>query len=197
MRRSVVAILAVLITLSFTGAAFLYSGLYNIAADDKHWGITAQLMQTARLRSVERHARDINAPKLDDPQLILKGAGQYADMCVTCHLAPGVENTALRQGLYPQPPELTQQKIEPASAFWIIKHGIKMSGMPAWGATHDDATVWSIVAFLDKLPTLSAQQYREMVEKVPADQEMSTEGGQKHRGRHDARTHSHKEGADR
>jgi mono/diheme cytochrome c family protein len=173
-RGAVTVIVFVLAALLF-GAVVLYSGVYNVAADEKHWGATAQLMQTARIRSVERRARDINPPILDDPKRVLKGAGEYAQMCVMCHLAPGVTETALRQGLYPVPPQLAERKIDPKSAFWVIKHGITISGMPAWGATHDDETLWSIVAFVQKLPSLSAQQYGDIVEKAPPHEEMSGE----------------------
>ena len=198
MKRSVLAILVVVITLVLSGAAFLYSGLYNIAADEKHWDTTAQLMQTARLRSIGRHARDIKPPSLDDPQLTLKGAGQYAEMCVMCHLAPGLSETPLRQGLYPQPPDLSQQKVDAATSFWVIKHGVKMSGMAAWGASHDDETLWSIVACLQKLPGLSPQQYKERVDEAPPDAEMSSAGGRsEHGSSHHAHTHSHKKAHDK
>lgn len=62
--------------------------------------------------------------------------------------------------------------VEPKAAFWVIKHGIKMSAMPAWGPTHDDATIWSMVAFLQKLPILDATQYKAIVAKAPPDEEM-------------------------
>lgn len=62
--------------------------------------------------------------------------------------------------------------IDPRSAFWVIKHGLKMSAMPAWGKTHDDETIWSMVAFVNKLPSMSAQEYKEMVAKAPRDEEM-------------------------
>ena len=76
-------------------------------------------------------------------------------MCASCHLAPGQAGSELRQGLYPLPPDLTAEKAEkadPRRAFWVIKHGVKISAMPAWGATHDDTTIWSMVAFLQTLP---------------------------------------------
>ncbi|MGV7246632.1 c-type cytochrome [Caballeronia sp. M23-90] len=153
-------------------ATFVLSGSYNMGADDPHWPLTYKVMQTLRNRSVESHAKNISPPNLEAPQLILKGAGQYAAMCVTCHLAPGVKDSELAPGLYPQPPELSKVQVDPRNAFWIVKHGLKMSAMPAWGKTHDDDTIWSMVAFLNKLPTLSPQQYKEIVAKAPPDEEM-------------------------
>jgi hypothetical protein len=99
-------------------------------------------------------------PNLADPALIALGAEHYAGMCTGCHLAPGVGDNEMRQGLYPQPPNLSQPRDRrPAQSFWIIKHGIKMSGMPAWGVTHDDEAIWGLVAFLQQLPTMDAAVY--------------------------------------
>lgn len=161
---------ALLIGVLFGG--YIWSGAYTIGADVPHWRVTAQMMDLVRQRAVEHHAKDIKVPRLDDPQLILKGAGQYAAMCTQCHLAPNRKNSELREGLYPLPPDLSKMRVEPRIAFWAIKHGIKMSAMPAWGVNHDDATIWSMVAFLQKLPDLSARQYRDIVAKAPPDDDM-------------------------
>jgi mono/diheme cytochrome c family protein len=108
------------------------------------------------------HARGIVVPHLDDPKLIAMGAEHYADMCTGCHLAPGMEDSEIRQGLYPIPPKLADVGAgDPAEQFWVIKHGIKLTAMPAWGATHSDEAVWGLVAFVQKLPTLSPEQYRQ------------------------------------
>lgn len=189
LRNAVLIVVALLVA----GAAFVYSGLYNIAADEHHWRITTVLMEMLRTRSIERRAQDIQVPPLDDPKLKLKGAGQYAEMCVMCHLAPGIKDSATREGLYPQPPVLSQRTIDPRAAFWVIKHGIKMTAMPAWGASHDDETLWSLVAFLQELPRLNGEQYQEIVRKAPRDEEMSNMRGL-HGGPqqdHGTRTHSH------
>ena len=158
----------VVVALALAAALFVYSGVYDVGADEPHWRGTAELMQTVRSRSVARRAAAIRVPDLQSAELKSKGAGQYAEMCVSCHLAPGVADTELRQGLSPQPPNLAQRSSDPRVAFWIIKHGIKMSGMPAWGATHDDETIWSLVAFLQQLPQLTAEQYRAIVAHAPA-----------------------------
>ena len=172
-----------LLLLAMLGAGlFIGSGLYNPGADSPHWKITYVLMQAARERSVEHHAAGIALPaNLDDPQVILKGAGQYAAMCTGCHLAPGMKDTELRPGLYPGPPNLSKARVDPREAFWVIKHGLKMSAMPAWGLSHDDATIWSMVAFLQKLPGMTAAQYKEIVAKAPPDEDMEPmEGADAH-----------------
>lgn len=175
MKRLINVLIAMLVLCAIAAigtAAFVYCGVYNIGADAHHTRPVLVLMQTLRDRSVRAHSKDIQVPDLGDSQLILKGAGQYAAMCTGCHLKPGLRDSEIRPGLYPQPPNLSQVRIDPRDAFWVIKHGIKMSAMPAWGASHDDATIWSMVAFLGKLPDLTPAQYKELIEKAPPDEDM-------------------------
>jgi mono/diheme cytochrome c family protein len=191
MKRLIVT-LVVLAVVAIAGvSAFVWSGIYNIGADDHHTKPVYALMQALRERSIEHHAKDIAVPNLDDPQLILKGAGQYAAMCTGCHLAPGMAENEMRPGLYPKPPQLAKFRPDPREAFWVIKHGIKMSAMPAWGASHDDATIWSMVAFLQKLPGMTPAQYKDIVAKAPPDEDMdmSDEAGHHHDAAEPAHAH--------
>ena len=185
---------AVVLGVSALGAGiFVYSGIYNIGADDHHTKPVFAVLQTLRDRSIHRRSKDIAVPDLQDPQLILKGAGQYAAMCTGCHLKPGMKDSEIRPGLYPQPPNLTQVHVDPKDAFWVIKHGIKMSAMPAWGGSHDDATIWSMVAFLQKLPGMTPEQYKAIVAKAPPDDDMDMgeDGGHSHNHGADSDGHDH------
>lgn len=161
----VVLTLLLLGVFAIAGAAiFIYEGWFEISADVPHSAIVFNLMETARDRAVAARAKDIKVPLLDRPELVAKGAREYSEMCTGCHLAPGNKESELRQGLYPQPPDLTQRAdATPAEMFWVIKHGIKMSAMPAWGVTHDDERIWDMVAFIKKLPDLTPEQYQALV----------------------------------
>jgi mono/diheme cytochrome c family protein len=172
LRSFLLGVLATLVLLAIGAAVFVGSGRYDIGADAPHTRPVFALMQTMRERSIRTHAADLVVPDLSDPQLVLKGAGQYAAMCTQCHLSPAMADSEIRPGLYPQPPNLSRVRIDPKQAFWVIKHGIKMSAMPAWGASHDDATIWSMVAFLQKLPGMSAQEYQDIVARAPPDEDM-------------------------
>ena len=184
-----IAAVVIMIVLGLCGlAAFAWSGLYDIGADKPHTRPVYAFMQTLRERSVEEHARDIATPRLDDEAMILAGAGHYAAMCTGCHLAPGMQDSEIRPGLYPQPPNLSQARVDPREAFWVIKHGIKMSAMPAWGASHDDATIWSMVAFVQKLPGMTPADYKAITAKAPPDEDMPMGEGA---GQHE---HSHEQG---
>ena len=155
----------------------IYAGLYNIAADVPHTQPVYWLLDTIRHRSVVTRARDIVVPNdLDDANRISKGAGQYAEMCSGCHLAPGMERTEISRGLYPRAPELRRgTDLTPAEQFWITKHGVKQTGMPAWGVTHDDELLWDVVAFVRKLPELTREQYETMVKTAPKHEELMRE----------------------
>ena len=139
-------------------------GVYNVAADDPHSRPVYALLETARERSIEVRAAKLQVPtNLDDPERIRQGAGNYNAMCVTCHLSPDAAATEMSKGLYPAPPNLSKHPVGPAEAFWVIKHGIKASGMPAWGGSMDDEFIWNMSAFLQKLPKLDKAGYQALV----------------------------------
>jgi cytochrome c553 len=139
---------------------FVESGLYNIGADDHHTKIVLTLIEQLRERSIEGRARKIDLLYVEDPQRIAAGAKHYAELCVGCHLAPGVTKSEIRPGLYPHPPNLAQEDLRDGRrAFWIIKHGIKMSAMPSWGKTLDDAAIWDLVSFIRKMPEMTPETY--------------------------------------
>jgi len=179
-----------LLVLVGVAAIWIYAGLYNIAADVPHPQPVYWLLETIGDRSVAARARDVVVPKnLNDPSRISRGAGQYADMCSGCHLAPGMKRTEISRGLYPRAPELRHKTdLTPAEQFWIVKHGVKMTGMPAWGVTHDDELLWDVVAFVRKLPELTPDQYESLVKNAPKHEEIMTEmemgGGHEHRAEH-------------
>src|SRR5689334_3133586 len=185
------AVIGTLVVLVGAVVVSIYAGLYNIAADVPHTQPVYWLLDTIGQRSVVARARDNVVPNdLDDANRISKGAGQYAEMCSSCHLAPGMERTEISRGLYPRAPELRRKTdLNPAEQFWIIKHGVKMTGMPAWGVTHDDELIWDVVAFVRKLPKLTPAQYETMVKNAPKHEELMEDmqmgSGDKQNGQHE------------
>jgi mono/diheme cytochrome c family protein len=165
-------------------AAFIYSGIFNIAADDPHWPVTFKILTTVRDRSVKARSAVLTPPDLSSEARVKLGAGNYDAMCTGCHLGPGMEESELSLGLYPNPPSWRDLgKIDSRQAFWAIKHGIKMSGMPAWGKSMGDGHIWNIVAFVQKLPHLTPDSYHELV---------ASSGGHKH-DNDEAEPHFHSE----
>jgi mono/diheme cytochrome c family protein len=184
-KRHAVSLIIIVGLIALSVGVFIYSGIYNIGADDHHSKLVFTMLQTLRNRSIELRSATLSVPNLDDPALILKGAGQYAAMCTQCHLAPGKRNSEIRVGMYPQPPDFSKTRTEPRAAFWVIKHGIKMSAMPAWGSSHDDPTIWSMVAFLGKLPDMSPDEYKTIVARAPPDEDMDIDATSSDHSDHD------------
>jgi len=165
MRRFLV-LLAVLIGLIIVGGlAFIYSGVFDVAASTPHWPITSWVFDTVRTRSIKARASGIEAPpELHDPAKVLVGFEHYAAHCAVCHGAPGVPKGDIGRSLYPPPRDLAKsvQPYSPAELFWIVKHGIKMTGMPSW-SDHSDEEIWATVGFLEQLPAMSEQEYARLL----------------------------------
>jgi mono/diheme cytochrome c family protein len=182
-------VIGALLVLVGAAAVGIYAGLYNIAADVPHTQPVYWLFETVRDRSIAARARNTIVPNdLDDSNRISRGAGQYAEMCSGCHLAPGMKRTEISRGLYPRAPELRRKTdLTPAEQFWVIKHGVKMTGMPAWGVTHEDELLWDVVAFIRKLPELTSEQYETLVKNAPKHEELMREmgSGHEHGGKHE------------
>lgn len=172
MRKLLLAAALLVSGIAIGAIVFITSGTYDIGADTPHWALTRQIMELTRERSIAARTASLTSPDLSDEQGILKGAGQYAAMCANCHSEPGKPDTELGEGLYPKQPSLSETSLDAKAIFWVTKHGIKMTGMPAWGRSHDDATIWNIVAFVVKLKGMSSAQYQEIIAKAPPDDDM-------------------------
>ncbi len=173
--RVIVALIVFVLVVVGAAVAYVYSGLYNIAATDPHNPVVRWALDAAMVRSVKTHAQGIPVPDLADPSRIEAGATHFRETCVMCHGAPGVERAEIGKGLKPVPPDVSgaAQTWSPAEIFWIIKHGIKMTGMPAWGPTHGDDELWAITAFVEALPGTSPEEYQRLAGSPP-------EGGHGH-----------------
>jgi mono/diheme cytochrome c family protein len=147
------------------GAAYVYFGAYDVGATTQHTAFTYWMLETGMRRSVERRAVRIRVPDLADVTLIDRGSVLYADHCAMCHGAPGEAPSAYALGLTPTPANLahTAREWRPAELYWVVRNGIKMSGMPAWQFRLPDTDLWAVVAFLQRLPTLTPEQYREVM----------------------------------
>ncbi|MBK8908528.1 MAG: c-type cytochrome [Rhodospirillales bacterium] len=147
-------------------AGFLvaWSGIINVGASTGHWAITSWFLHFSMRQSVETHALGIEAPALDDPGMVLRGAGHYATGCAACHGAPGQPQSPVALAMTPPPPVLaeTLHKWEPEELFWIVRNGVKMTAMPAWVAFGREDEVWAMVAFLLRLPDMEPAEYRRL-----------------------------------
>ena len=167
-KRIIATVLAVAILIVAAGTIFAYSGAYSVAATSPHSKPVEWAMKETMERSVRAHARSVTVPQnvdLRDPALAKKAFGHYSAACITCHAAPG-RGPDPWVVLYPPAPDLTKpaasSRWSDAELFWIIKHGIKDTGMLALGPTHKDEDVWAVSAFVRQLPDMTPEQYHAM-----------------------------------
>lgn len=158
---------------ALVGGLVLYTGVYDVSATNQHTAVLYQLLETSLRRSVKLRASDTKIPALDDAGRAVNGFNLFRAHCVQCHGAPGIAPQPFALGLRPVPASLVDSAKEwSASEFhWIIRYGIKMSGMPAWKYRMSEEEIWDVVAFLKILPTLSPADYAEWSQRhvpIPA-----------------------------
>jgi cytochrome c553 len=157
--------LAILLLLGAAAAAgavlFAWTGLYNVAASEGHWPVTRWFLEFAMRRSVSTHALAVERPPPFSEAMFRRGLGHFATACAPCHGAPGAPRNEVVRNMVPPPPDLATHapRWRPQQLFWIVKHGLKYTGMPAWPAQQRDDEVWAMVAFLDRLPELAPEEY--------------------------------------
>lgn len=152
-QRIGIAGLMILGVLGAGGAVFVVSGVYNIAASREHWSLTNVIITILRDRSIAVAASDIEVPQLDDADLYRLGAEHFRTGCTSCHGVPGHLLNPVYTHMLPQPPDLSDafEDYDAQEVFWIIKNGLKYTGMPAWPGEDRPDEVWSVVAFLARL----------------------------------------------
>jgi mono/diheme cytochrome c family protein len=158
---AVVGALAIVVAIG--AAVYFFGGFYSVAAT-KESAPVAWVLVHIREASVDRHATAGPPASLDDAAAVRTGAHAFATRgCLNCHGGPGVKWAKFTEGMQPYPPDLKDivNDREPRQLFWVIKNGIKMTAMPSFGAIGvPDQEIWSIVAFLKKLPTVSEEDFK-------------------------------------
>lgn len=163
--KTLIRVLVATTVIVIGAVGFAYSGLYDVSASSPHSGVVNWYLSTTSRASIERYASDVLVPDVSVDALVRAGANDFDAMCVACHGAPGQLPAAVGLGLNPPAPDLADSAVNmtPAELFWATKNGVKMTGMPAWGATHDDDAIWPVVAFMTKLPSLDADRYQSLL----------------------------------
>lgn len=146
------------------GLGLLYTGWYDPSATSGHTAVGKWLFETGFDHGVRAHAPsqpDRVAPEL---QRVADGAHEFSEHCAGCHGAPGHKPEGMSQAMLPQPPDLedSAKEFDAAQLRWIIEHGVKMTGMPAWGHVLEPKEIAGLVAFVQQLPHITAADYRRM-----------------------------------
>lgn len=151
-------------------AAFLviYSGVFNVAATVEDAPLLRWVLITTREASIQRHARDIQAPALLGAEQAESGFRIFREACAMCHTPPGRAVTMMSKGLNPAAPPLGElvEDMTDAELFWVTKNGIRFTGMPAWASSYTDQELWDAVAFMRTSPTMQAADYDALEQRL-------------------------------
>jgi mono/diheme cytochrome c family protein len=145
-------------------AVFFFGGFYSVAGTGGEPAVVKWALVHVREASIKRHAKDSPPLPLNDPAIVQAGARAFSERgCVNCHGGPGVNWAKFSEGMHPDPPDLKELANDraPQQLFWVIKNGINMTGMPSFGSIEvPDQEIWTIVAFVKKLPSVSDDDYK-------------------------------------
>ena len=166
--KTVILTLLAAAALAAVGAfAFVRLGVYDTAATTPHTQAVYRLLDDVKRHSVRRRAARLDTPPMRDAGRLALGAACYRQHCAQCHGGPGASREPIGSSLHPVPGPLVDagRRWLPREVYWITRHGIKMSGMPAWELRLGDAELWAVTAFVHGLGELSPADYeRAMVQ---------------------------------
>ena len=179
LRRGILlGVVGTLVVLIAIALLVIFTGGYNVAATDRHRSLVAWAFDSTMRNSVQGRAGELEPPDTFTDAMIVAGAGEYKSMCEHCHGGVGVEHADWAAVMAPNPPPLARatDNWTTAEVFWLVRHGVKMTGMPAFGPSPDEQTLWNIAAFVKALPNMTAEEYA----AFPAGHGAEEEAGHSH-----------------
>ncbi|HEY1149955.1 MAG TPA: c-type cytochrome [Pseudoduganella sp.] len=157
--RLLLGLIAAALLAGLGGWVVLEAGWYDAGATRQHFQFVHSMLERGMHQSVRFHARAIVVPAKRDAAM---GAGLFKAHCEQCHGGPGVAQGVIGLSMQPVPGPLVDaaSRFKQNELYWVVRHGIKMSGMPAWGFHLNEQEIWAIVAFLERLPHMTPDEYR-------------------------------------
>ena len=160
-RRAIfLALIAVVIVAAAYGAALIRRGF---SATGQPSSLEVVVARAARNLAIPSSARSEQNPWTATPEVLQEARDLYQDHCVVCHGKDGSGQSELGENLYPKPPDLRlpqTQNLTDAEIHYIIKNGVRLTGMPAWvnprGAPGDES--WKLVLYIRDLAELTPQE---------------------------------------
>lgn len=158
---------AALVGVAVVGVAVFVSGVYHVGASTSHFDVTNTVIKLALRRSVAFHSTGIEPPDLSSREMAALGARHFEMGCAPCHGSPGASQSPVVEEMYPSPPRLSERvpHWDTEELYWIVRHGFKFTGMPAWPGEGREEEVWPVVAFLKRLPQMKPDDYADLAAK--------------------------------
>ena len=173
MRTFMSAVIGILIGIALVAmAGMVYvraTGLDNRATPG---AIESRLARLARRFAVPGDVRALRNPVTSTSEVVAEGMSHFADHCASCHANDGSGDTEMGRGLYPRAPDMrlpATQGLSDGELFYVIEHGIRFTGMPAWstGTKDGEASTWRLVHFIRRLSKLTAAEVERMKQLNP------------------------------
>lgn len=157
MKAFISGIVLTLLLLALGGYAFISAGYFPANADGKPPAIEKWMARKSLHATISREAPALVPIPANDENLAA-GAKLYTVNCAVCHGASDGKPSNIAKGLYQHAPQLAKHGVDDdpeGETYWKIKHGIRLTGMPAFSATLSDNEIWQVTLFLKHLPALS------------------------------------------
>lgn len=165
MTKRILAITFVILIIAVAGFGWIAS-TRGFSAREKPTKVETVVARNVRLLAIPSSAKSQRNPMPLTPDLMVDARRHFADHCAICHGNDGSGNTEVGKNLYPKAPDMRQkatQSLSDGELYFIIHNGIRLSGMPAWGAESDhDHDSWALVHFIRHLPNLSSEELQDM-----------------------------------
>lgn len=145
---------------------------HGFSARDEPTALEAFIARRLRHLAVPSAARNMKNPVPLSGEVLSDARAHFADHCALCHANDGKGLTQIGQNLYPKAPDMTSsttQSLSDGELFYIIKNGVRLTGMPAWGEDNSehDRESWKLVHFIRHLSEITPEEIEEMKEMNP------------------------------
>ena len=162
----------VISVVALAGAGLAYLRSTGLSARADAGNVEVSMARRARSFAIPPDARIKRNPVPSSPEVLAEGMAHYADHCANCHANDGSGKTEMGQGLFPKAPDMrlaATQQMSDGELFYVIEHGIRFTGMPAWstGTPEGEESTWHLVHFLRHLPQVTESELEAMKERNP------------------------------
>ncbi|HKC10528.1 MAG TPA: c-type cytochrome [Vicinamibacteria bacterium] len=149
------------------GGAFLVLVRHGLSARDEPTAMEAWMARATRRLATPRRIREARSPVPLTGEAVARARAHFADHCASCHGNDGRGQTTVGRNLYPKAPDMSQpatQSLSDGELYSIIRNGVRLTGMPAWGGdtAEDDRETWELVLFIRRLPAITPEEARQM-----------------------------------
>ena len=167
MRRMVVILIVALVAIGIGSVAFLKVAAGGFSAKAEPTAFEKFAARSARRLAAPSSVKSMQNPQPNTPEVLSQALMHWADHCAVCHANNGSGDTEMGRGMYPRAPDMRKsdtQDLSDGELFFIIENGIRLTGMPAWGAGNkkSEEDSWKLVHFIRHLPQISEEEEREM-----------------------------------